>query len=298
VVASIVACAGTEGRAPGSGLPSPTSTASFQAVAASAVGPQASGLQVGVAGASGQSHDVGSDVSAGTASASPGASAVGAGSAFAADPTATRGPPSGRCPTDMADVGVACIDRYEAPNREGETPLVMQNLPDAEAWCRERGKRLCAEEEWLRACRGPNGWPYPYGPTYQEHACNHDATYIAPSWKRLGKWPSEEAKAEVARLNQAEPSGSRPRCVTPEGVFDLTGNVSEWVVRQHPNPRPHPEACLTPEQEKHRYLVKGCYWGKCYRVPHEPACDYVNCSHPEGFRSYEFGFRCCADVGR
>jgi formylglycine-generating enzyme required for sulfatase activity len=204
--------------------------------------------------------------------------------------------PSGRCPQDMVDVALACIDRYEAPNRAGEKPLVMQSLPDAESWCREHGKRLCTEDEWLRACRGrpERSWAYPYGPTYQEHACNQDAKYIPPSWQRLGRWPADEAKAEVARLNQAEPSGARPTCVTPEGVFDLTGNVGEWIVRQHP----HPEACLTPEQEQHQHVVKGCFWGKCYRVPHEPACDYVNCSHPDGFRSYEFGFRCCRDAQR
>ena len=31
--------------------------------------------------------------------------------------------PSGRCPQDMVDVALACIDRYEAPNRAGEKPL-------------------------------------------------------------------------------------------------------------------------------------------------------------------------------
>jgi formylglycine-generating enzyme len=216
----------------------------------------------------------------------------------AASPSAvgSAAAPAGRCPADMVDVTLGCIDRYEAPNRAGEKPLVMQSLPDAESWCREHGKRLCTEDEWLRACRGSpeRSWAYPYGPTYQEHACNQDAKYIPPSWKLLARWPADEAKAEVARLNQSEPSGARPTCVTPEGVFDLTGNVGEWIVRQHP----HPEACLTPEQEQHRHVVKGCYWGKCYRAPHEPACDYVNCSHPDGFRSYEFGFRCCKDPQR
>jgi formylglycine-generating enzyme required for sulfatase activity len=191
----------------------------------------------------------------------------------------------------MVDLGRVCIDRYEAPNQAGAKPLRMQSQPEASAWCAERGKRLCTEDEWLRACRGPEGRKYPYGNRYDEHACNQDKPFIPPRWKALGGWPSEAAKTEATRLDQSEASGSRPGCVTPEGVYDLTANVAEWVRKT----KSHPEACLTPEQESHQWVVMGCYWGKCYRKPHEPACDYVNCSHPAAFRSYEFGFRCCRD---
>ncbi|PIE06035.1 MAG: hypothetical protein CSA75_01620, partial [Sorangium cellulosum] len=64
---------------------------------------------------------------------------------------------------------------------------------------------------------------------------------------------------------------------------------AEWVVKQHP----HPDACKTEEQRGHRYAIQGCSWVKCFRRPHKPACDYINCAHPSGFRSYETGFRCC-----
>lgn len=194
----------------------------------------------------------------------------------------------------MVDVSVACIDRYEAPNLAGQKPMRMQSLLDARDWCAARGKRLCTEDEWLRACQGPKGWTYPYGPTYQEHACNQDKPFRAPKWRTLARWPADDAWHEADRLDQSEPSGQRPTCVSPEGVFDLTGNVAEWVVKTHE----HPEACLDDAQRKHGHVVQGCFWGKCYRKPHEPACGYVNCSHPEAFRSYEFGFRCCADRAR
>jgi formylglycine-generating enzyme required for sulfatase activity len=191
----------------------------------------------------------------------------------------------------MVDVALACIDRYEAPNVAGEKPILMANLPDAEAFCAAHGKRLCSEDEWVRACQGPSGRRYPYGDRYDEHACNHDKPARVPRWSTLGAWPSEPARAEVARLDQSEPSGARPGCVSAEGVYDLTGNVAEWVGRTHP----HPEACLDAEQKKHHHVVAGCAWGKCFREPHEPSCTYVNCAHVEGFRSYEFGFRCCQD---
>lgn len=199
--------------------------------------------------------------------------------------------PAGSCPEGMVDVAVACIDRYEAPNEKGTKPLLMQSLDDARSWCEARGKRLCTEDEWRRACKGPEGWSYPYGPTYDEHACNHDKKWRVVSWGKLAAWPSEASRTEAKRLDQSEPSGSRERCRSAEGVYDLVGNAAEWVVKT----RAHPEACLTPEQEAHRHVVQGCYWSKCYRPPHTPTCDYVNCSHGEGFRSYEFGFRCCRD---
>lgn len=191
----------------------------------------------------------------------------------------------------MVDVQHACIDRYEAPNEKGASPLVMRTADEAVAWCSEHGKRLCKEDEWLRACQGPEGQPYPYGASYQEHACNHDAKYRIPRWGVLSKWPAEVAVAETERLNQAEASGTRATCGSAEGVFDLTGNVAEWVLKQHP----HPEACKKADEQKHDYVVQGCSWVKCYRLPHEPACNYVNCAHAAGFRSYEIGFRCCKD---
>lgn len=212
--------------------------------------------------------------------------------ASSAPSTAAPPPPAGPCPPDMVDVKVACIDRYEAPNQAGSKPLLMQSQPEALAYCAAQGKRLCTETEWVRACKGPSAWRYPYGPKYDEHACNQDKKHIAPSWGKLGKWPSAEAKAEAERLDQAEPSGSRPGCVSPEGVFDLTGNAGEWVVRQGS----HPEACKSDEEKSHKHVVMGCFWGKCFRAPHEPSCEYVNCAHADGFHSYEFGVRCCRDL--
>ena len=191
----------------------------------------------------------------------------------------------------MVDVAVACIDRYEAPNQRGVKPLLMKSLTDAEGYCHGQGKRLCSEDEWLRACRGPAGLPYPYGPKYDEHACNQDQKYITPAWGKLTSYPKEPGRSEASRLDQSEPAGNRAQCVSPEGVYDLLGNAGEWVKRT----RTDPEACQTEPQKAHRYVVKGCSWVKCYREPHEPACDYVNCAHEVGERSYEFGIRCCRD---
>jgi formylglycine-generating enzyme required for sulfatase activity len=182
----------------------------------------------------------------------------------------------------MVLAGLACVDEHEAPNVPGAFPLAMQTATDGEAWCRARGKRLCTEAEWLRACQGPSGWRYPYGNEYQAHRCNDDKTWISPDWDVLASWPSDAAQAEARRLYQADPSGARTGCVSAEGVRDLTGNVAEWVVRSFPN------------RNNYDHVLKGCYWAKCYGGTN-PNCTFVNPAHSGSFRTYEAGFRCCKD---
>ena len=42
-----------------------------------------------------------------------------------------------------------------APNVRGQKPFVMKSFEAAEKWCRERGKRVCTEQEWELGCEGP-----------------------------------------------------------------------------------------------------------------------------------------------
>jgi hypothetical protein len=184
------------------------------------------------------------------------------------------------CPTDTVAFAGFCMDRYEAPNQAGVPPLAMRTASDGVAFCSAAGKRLCTEAEWVRACQGPAGLPFPYGKTYQRSRCNDDKVWKAPSWTVLGTWPSAAAQAEAKRLYQAETSGSRSGCASAEGVQDLTGNVAEWVVRSFPN------------SNNYDHVMKGCYWSGCYGGA-PPSCSFTNPAHPGSFRTYEAGFRCC-----
>jgi hypothetical protein len=189
------------------------------------------------------------------------------------------------CPADMVPIGRYCIDRYEAPNVKGEVPFALQTAYDGEAWCTERGKRLCSQDEWVRACEGPHGRAYPYGAEHREDVCNDDRPWILVVWKALAKWPREDAIVEATRLFQGDMSGARADCVSEEGVYDLTGNVAEWVRRSQP-----PQGTTKPFYD---HVLKGCYWAGCYKDPH-PSCAFTNGVHPGTFRTYEAGFRCCA----
>lgn len=166
-----------------------------------------------------------------------------------------------------------CIDRYEHPNRPGELATLGVSWRDAKVKCEEIGKRLCTEAEWTLACEGPERLAFPYGYVRDADACSIDKP--SPKVNEGRFYAPSTRDAEIARLDQREPSGSRARCVSPYGVHDLTGNVDEWVVNE--TGRPYDSA------------LKGGNWGE-YRN----ACRPSTRGHGEGWFYYQTGFRCCA----
>jgi hypothetical protein len=168
-----------------------------------------------------------------------------------------------------------CMDRFEYPNKPGEKPLIMKTWHQAKATCESQGKRLCGDSEWTLACEGQERLPYPYGYQRNSEACNIDKTH--PNVDESAIADPKRRDAEVARLWQGEPSGSRESCVSPYGVHDMTGNVDEWVVNEGGKP--------------YRSGLKGGYWG-----PVRDRCRPMTVAHGEDFLFYQIGFRCCGDV--
>jgi sulfatase modifying factor 1 len=168
-----------------------------------------------------------------------------------------------------------CIDRFEYPNREGEKPRVMVTWTQAQKLCGDEGKRLCGESEWTLACEGSERLPYPYGYTRNRDACNIDRPHPEPN-EKLFRNPQTRS-AELARLDQREPSGANESCVSPFGAYDMTGNVDEWVVNDRGVP--------------YKSGLKGGYWG-----PVRDRCRPMTTAHDENFAFYQIGFRCCANA--
>jgi hypothetical protein len=173
-----------------------------------------------------------------------------------------------------------CMDRFEYPNLEGVVPAVMVDWNDARRACAVEGKRLCSTNEWEFACEGPQMWPYPYGIERDPTACNIDRDYTLPEMEAFSDpW---KISSEVTRLDKRVPSGSRPRCISPFGVRDMTGNVDEWV--------DNPKGGVL--DKPYRSTLKGGYWG-----PIRARCRPQTSSHNEWFSFYQVGFRCCKDAG-
>lgn len=170
-----------------------------------------------------------------------------------------------------------CMDRYEYPNRKGAFPIIFITHPEAEAMCKAGGKRLCDEDEWTFACEGEEATPYPYGYTRSPEKCPIDAKWRAFNEKSMTPRDGPDAMYEMDRLWQGSPSGGRPECKSPFGVYDMTGNVDEWTIG-------------TREGER-KTILKGGYWG-----PVRTRCRPSTRSHDENHVFYQQGFRCCSDA--
>jgi sulfatase modifying factor 1 len=188
--------------------------------------------------------------------------------------------PIGRCLGALAPKHF-CIDRYEWPNQPGVKPAIGIDWNEARERCGGVGKRLCTDSEWTLACEGLERLPYPYGYARNAEACNIDKPYILPDDTKIND--PRTRLAEFSRLDQRDPSGARDSCVSPYGVFDMTGNVDEWVVNE------------TGREDDRPYVsgLKGGYWG-----PVRDRCRPMTTDHNQGYRFYQIGFRCCADVAR
>src|SRR5690606_13944959 len=123
--------------------------------------------------------------------------------------------------------------RVAAVSLEGAVPQGYISGRHAQDACEEAGKRLCTNEEWLFACRGAEARIYPYGDTRLPGVCK-DARALHPAIERFGTsadwiW-SALGDACINQIpDSLAPTGSHPGCVTPEGVFDLMGNLHEWT---------------------------------------------------------------------
>lgn len=170
-----------------------------------------------------------------------------------------------------------CIDRFEYPNRRGEYPWIMVDWNEARAICAGDGKRLCTEAEWTFACEGEHAQPYPYGYDRDPDACVMDRTWREVSAEALVPRDTARAETELDRLWQGERSGARPRCRSPFGVYDMTGNVDEWT-----------RSVVTTGL---RSILKGGYWG-----PVRTRCRPSTRVHGEDFAFYQQGLRCCSDA--
>ena len=161
----------------------------------------------------------------------------------------------GDLPSQSRRIGPFCVDRFEYPNREGAMPVYKVTWEEAKDRCEKKGKRLCAEEEWERACRGQAGRRFPTKSRAAIEKCN-----------------LLRSDGVASRLREAGKSD----CRTPKGIFDMAGNVAEWTSNTF-------KAGSDGKTVKGGSIEQGLYAGRCSARINRMPWD----------ESISLGFRCC-----
>jgi sulfatase modifying factor 1 len=176
--------------------------------------------------------------------------------------------------------------RVRAKVARGVVPQAYISQVQAAHACAEAGKRLCKPDEYVRACRGPNKNDlYPYGGMQRKpSACNEGkGSFVAQAFGQ-DFFKLTYDNFNDPKLNQMPhglaPTGSYPKCVSPDGVYDMVGNLHEWVDEP-------------PDVNGHGRF-RGGWYGDAEN--NGPGCFYVTSKHEPTYHDYSTGFRCCADA--
>ncbi len=217
------------------------------------------------------------------------------------------------CQANMGRTGTICMDRFEitlldkksgaihpyyvrppygmdglvAISEPGVFPqgyLSQEMLGKA---CTNAGKRLCTLSEWQSACAGAGKRRFPYGNDAAGGTCNTDKRnpHIldkhfpdTPHLKRTGKHFNDPALLQDPDYLQR--AGTDAGCRTPEGIYDMDGNLSEWVS----------DTIRMPDG------LHGTFAGDAFSGAGTEGCGRKTSAHASNYHDYSMGGRCCAEA--
>ena len=133
---------------------------------------------------------------------------------------------------------------WQFQSDKGNYPIVGVSWYGAKAYCEWTNRRLPTEAEWEYAARGTDGRRFPWG--------NEDLDCDRAHYSGCGK-----GTLAVDDL---------PLGISPFGIFNMAGNVAEWVNDRYAPDYYQESPMLNPTGPNNGYLrvVRGGYWGDTY----------------------------------
>jgi eukaryotic-like serine/threonine-protein kinase len=156
---------------------------------------------------------------------------------------------------------------------ESQLPVINVSWDDAQAYAQSVGKRLPTEKEWEYAARGAEARIYPWGDSWDPKCSNS----------------KEDQDQATGKGFKPVAVASYKNCPSWCGVYDLAGNVAEWVdedFKLYANSK-----ASAPKAETLKV-----YRGGAYSASKEELKTYLRWYYPAYTRKNFIGFRCAKDM--